>query len=97
MICPKCGKETPSILRICENCNEDLELYRSARNKSISGTENEEGITGAILSLGSFGGILLMVIAVVWFVLGLKANRIFFYPPVLFVIGIGGFFKGFSK
>jgi hypothetical protein len=40
------------------------------------------------------GGIAMMIGAVVWFVLGLKAGIIFFYPPVLFVIGIVAFVKG---
>ncbi|MCY2931469.1 MAG: hypothetical protein NTV86_18665 [Planctomycetota bacterium] len=43
---------------------------------------------------GVLGGLLMMVIAVVWFVLGWKAGRIFFYPPILFVIGLFGFLKG---
>jgi len=34
-----------------------------------------------------WGGIGMMVGAVVWFVLGWMAGRIFFYPPILFVIG----------
>ena len=39
-------------------------------------------------------GLAAMLIAVVWFVLGLLADRIFFYPPVLFVIGIVAMIKG---
>ena len=48
----------------------------------------------AALRMGALGGLLLMVIAIVWFVLGLMIDRIFFYPPVLFCIGLFGFFKG---
>lgn len=33
------------------------------------------------------GGILMMVVAIVWFVAGLFGDRIFFYPPVLFIVG----------
>jgi hypothetical protein len=36
----------------------------------------------------------MMVIAVVWFVLGLMGGIIFFYPPILFVIGIAALIKG---
>lgn len=39
-------------------------------------------------------GILMMVGAAVWFFAGLAAGVIFFYPPVLFVLGIISFFKG---
>jgi hypothetical protein len=43
---------------------------------------------------GVFGGILMILIAVGWFVAGLAADRIFFYPPVLLIIGIVAVFKG---
>ena len=53
----------------------------------------EPGWFGSI-NAGAIGGLLMMVIAVVWFVLGLLGNRIFFYPPVLLVIGFIAFMKG---
>lgn len=53
----------------------------------------EEGWFGSVNS-GVLGGLLMMVIAAVWFFLGLAANRIFFYPPVLFVIGFISILKG---
>lgn len=40
------------------------------------------------------GGIALMVIAVVWFVGGLFFDIIFFYPPILFIIGMVAAIKG---
>jgi hypothetical protein len=39
-------------------------------------------------------GILMMVGAAVWFVLGRMAGRTYLYPPVMFVLGIISFFKG---
>ncbi|MBL8852786.1 MAG: hypothetical protein JNK57_02325 [Planctomycetaceae bacterium] len=39
-------------------------------------------------------GLLMMLGATVWFVVGLAADRIFFYPPVLFILGIGTVIKG---
>jgi hypothetical protein len=53
----------------------------------------EEGWFGSVNS-GVIGGILMMVVAAAWFGLGLMANRIFFYPPVLFIIGLVAVFKG---
>jgi hypothetical protein len=41
-----------------------------------------------------FGGLGMMVGAVVWFVLGLMVDRIFFYPPILFVFGVIAFIRG---
>jgi hypothetical protein len=41
------------------------------------------------------GGGLTMIIAVVWFVVGLVAlGFIFFYPPVLFVLGLAATING---
>lgn len=46
------------------------------------------------LDRGILGGVVMMGIAVVWFGLGWAAGYIFFYPPVLFVIGLFGTLKG---
>jgi hypothetical protein len=43
---------------------------------------------------GMLGGIAMMVIAVVWFALGWMAGIIFYYPPILFIIGLFGLLKG---
>ena len=42
-----------------------------------------------------FGGIAMMVGAVVWFVVGLFLGIIFFYPPILLIIGFVTMIKGF--
>jgi hypothetical protein len=42
------------------------------------------------------GGIIMMIIAVLWFVLGLKAGFICFFPPVLFVVGLIAVIRGLS-
>ena len=43
---------------------------------------------------GMAGGIAMMVIAAVWFGAGYLAGVIFFYPPILFLIGVFAFLKG---
>jgi hypothetical protein len=49
------------------------------------------------INAGIGGGALMMLGAVVWFVLGiLLLDRIFIYPPIMFVIGIIAFFKGIA-
>jgi hypothetical protein len=40
------------------------------------------------------GGLAMMGIAVLWFFVGLACGVIFYYPPILFVIGLVGFFRG---
>ncbi len=42
-------------------------------------------------------GLVMIVAAIVWFVGGLLwLHRIFFYPPILLIIGIGAIIKGFT-
>jgi phage FluMu protein Com len=43
---------------------------------------------------GMLGGLAMMGIAVLWFFVGLACGVIFYYPPILFVIGLVGFFRG---
>ena len=51
---------------------------------------------GGVINGGVGIGILAMVGAVVWFVVGLANDIIFFYPPILFIIGLVAFFKGLT-
>jgi hypothetical protein len=46
------------------------------------------------LNAGVIGGVLTILVAVAWFLLGLWAGRIFFYPPILAVIGVMAVLKG---
>ena len=43
---------------------------------------------------GIIGGIAMIAIALVWFFAGLQAGYIFFYPPILFLIGVYALLKG---
>jgi hypothetical protein len=43
---------------------------------------------------GMMGGLLMMVIGAVWFFGGLAFGLIFWYAPILFVIGLVGFIRG---
>ena len=43
---------------------------------------------------GVLGGVIMMVIAAVWFFGGLAGGYIFYYPPILFVIGLYALVKG---
>jgi DNA-directed RNA polymerase subunit RPC12/RpoP len=64
-----------------------------ARRRRRRRPAEREGWFGNI-NAGLLGGVAMMVIAVVWFVLGLMGGFIFFYPPILFVIGIAALIKG---
>lgn len=55
-----------------------------------------EGWFGS-MNAGVIGGVLMILIAVVWFVAGLAAGVLFFYPPILAVIGIAAIIKGIAS
>ena len=69
-----------------QNCGE------KARGPSVSFEQGWFGSTNA----GVLGGLLMILIAVVWFVLGLAINRIFIYPLILLVIGAIAVIKGLA-
>jgi hypothetical protein len=66
---------------------------RVQREEEDSGVVFERGWFGSI-NAGVVGGILMILIALVWFVVGLAGGIIFFYPPILAVIGFVAIIKG---
>jgi len=65
--------------------------------KQPAPAKKHDGFFGAEkrgIDKGVVGGLAMMGIAVVWFVGGLAFDIIFYYPPILFVIGLFAFFKG---
>jgi len=67
--------------------DDDDDEDRPIRKKKKKATSNA--------NIGSiFGGLAMMLIAVLWFFGGLWAGYIFFYPPILFVVGIIALVKG---
>ncbi len=96
MICPKCQKETPSIIRECQFCKTDLEVHRSIRSRDMEDPEWDKKAS-RLIDFGPTAGIVMMVIAVIWFVVGLMDNIIFYYPVVLFVTGIGAIIIGLRR
>ncbi len=57
------------------------------KKKKRSSRSRESGETPPTV----IGGIVAMVIAVIWFVAGLAGGVIFFYPPIMFVLGLLSF------
>ncbi|MBM3997629.1 MAG: hypothetical protein FJ303_26295 [Planctomycetes bacterium] len=76
----------------------DRSRRRSRRERSEAQSESSSyhggGAAGWAFNGGVLGGLAAMIIAVVWFVVGLSYDRIFFYPPILFIAGPVGFFRG---
>ncbi len=46
------------------------------------------------IKAGVLGGLIMIVIALIWFFAGLDAGYIYYYPPILFVIGLYALIKG---
>ncbi len=68
-----------------------LKLPQRSESQKSQKTESWEG---QIFNGSVMGGVVAMVIAVVWFFVGLAGGVIFFYPPVLFIIGLVGMIRG---
>lgn len=79
--------------------DDDDERPRKKKKFNAAKAEREESgghfrMEKGIVNSGVLGGTLAMIGAIVWFVLGLMADRIFFYPPILFIAGLVAFCKG---
>lgn len=66
---------------------------RKAKEEAATGGSLE----GNVFNSGMMGGLAAMGVAAVWFLIGLMNDILFFYPPILFVIGLAAFFKGMAK
>jgi hypothetical protein len=47
-----------------------------------------------VVSSGVVTGALMMIVAVIWFFGALALNWVFFYPPIMFVLGLVAFTRG---
>lgn len=59
--------------------------------------KKDQGFFGperAGIKKGVVGGMIMIGIATVWFIGGLYMGFIFFYPPILFLIGVYALIKG---
>lgn len=62
----------------------------TTRAESESQSESEGGLSNA----GLVGGVVICAVAIGWFVLGLKIGRIYYYPPLLLLMGIVSIARG---
>jgi hypothetical protein len=72
--------------------NASASYDESKSRKYYGSTATDEPRWGINAGIG--GGAIMMLIALVWFCGGLAFGILFFYPPILFVVGIIAFFKG---
>ncbi len=91
--CPACGARYPTNEPRCPHCGAG---YREARIRRDNPDQDPEffGPEKRGISAGVVGGLVMITIAVVWFLGGLAVGIIFFYPPILAAIGIYALIKG---
>lgn len=93
--CPACGTQYPGEETKCPQCGAS---YKAAKIER----ENPEGGSDAFapekkgIQAGVVGGIVMIAIAAIWFFVGLANDVIFFYPPVLALIGGYAIIKGLA-
>ena len=94
---PAAPAAAPNGVQNYQNAIAGQHLHNAAveqREKAILDMERGSSGGGSMLNGGVIGGLLMMILSAVWFVGGLMAGFIFFYPPVLFVIGLASFIGG---
>ncbi len=74
--------------------DEDDRPWKKKTQKKAEQKTHNTGLEHHVLNGGVVGGMLAMLGAVVWFVVGLLNDVLFFYPPILFVIGLVAVIKG---
>jgi hypothetical protein len=97
----------PAKSRRRDDADEADQPSRSRRRGRESSTVRPEGRTRKKKAKESqpltgtaamFAGIGMMLGAVVWFILGLvHQDKIYFYPPILFILGVGTFIRGMKE
>lgn len=102
LVCSLTGNK-PAFEGTCSTFNVDqpeadrlIALERAAQAEEAQGGSDGFGYERQGVSKGVLGGVVMLVIAGVWFFAGLAAGRIFFYPPVLAVVGIYSIIKGLA-
>jgi hypothetical protein len=71
--------------------------YATSGPAEMEGADNDGDLFGpekSGIQYGMAGGIVMMTIAVIWFGLGWMAGVIFYYPPILFLVGAFALLKG---
>ncbi|MCA9208869.1 MAG: hypothetical protein KDA55_10960 [Planctomycetales bacterium] len=70
------------------------EQWRKQNSGSESDYSGAFGFEKRLFNSGILGGLLFMGIAAAWFIVGLFNGYLFYYPPVMFLLGFIGFVRG---
>jgi len=98
LVC-KLTDQKPAFEVECEDF--DIDQVEATRLANLEREIREETANNEFFSYekkgirkGIVGGLVMMIIAAIWFFAGLSAGIIFYYPPILFLIGLFALFKG---
>jgi hypothetical protein len=82
----------------CPSFNLDADEQRAleVRQAEIAAEEKADGMAleRKAFSMGLLGGGIMMAVAVAWLFAGLMFDRLFYYPIILFVLGLVAAIKG---
>ncbi len=84
----KCGKFSPDEVAIKQ------EMAKREARTEVAETGGFFGPEKKGMKKGALGGIIMIAIALIWFFGGLAAGILFYYPPILFLIGLVALIKG---
>jgi len=96
-----CGltMDKPNFIDRCEEG--ELDEAEALRLEKLKSQAEEEEVSGGFfgaekqgMKKGVLGGFVMITIALVWFFGGIAAGYIFYYPPILFIIGLVALVKG---
>jgi hypothetical protein len=97
---PDCEEpEAPSAAAITDRPSYRTPAPVKKRRRVFKGERKKEGrrLPMVFINKEVAAGVVMIVAAIAWFVGGLLwLNRIFFYPPILLVLGIAAIYKGFT-
>jgi DNA-directed RNA polymerase subunit RPC12/RpoP len=97
LFCPDCGGHV-ELFKIANHSKNNNNAGQQHLIKDL--TVEEKEYTGFFapekkgIDKGVAGGFLMIIIAIVWFIGGYAAGYIFYYPPILFIIGLYALVKG---
>ena len=83
--------------RIIENSIAERQVHYATSPVATDAADTDDDFFGPEkqgIQAGMAGGIAMMAIAAIWFGAGWMAGVIFYYPPILFLIGAFAFVKG---
>lgn len=97
--CPACGAKFPAVRDFCPECNAE---YLQARGVSArgAGPQASKAWWRTLVDLAAWGvpgGLLLIVVAVGWFVAGWLAGVLYVFPVFFLLLGIVAVWRGLNS